>query len=99
MVEPAVGTLNLYQRISNGVCAVLLTGTPGVIGVALARVLPVASYAPMSQFAPCGRLMPRWSVAGHSASLTVSASMAGLPGCSASVNAGPPLSANGPSNG
>src|SRR5688572_6317551 len=48
----------------------------------------------MSQWEPCGRAMPRWSVAGQAASLA--ASMAGLPATRECVNVGPPLSARGP---
>src|SRR5438067_2404759 len=44
----------------------------------------------MSQPAPCGRGTPRWSVGGQLAS--TAASMAGLPGWSAMVSVGPPLS-------
>src|SRR6185369_251193 len=43
----------------------------------LIRSIGKVSTAPMSQCAPCGRAMPRWSSAGHPASLP--ASMAGLP--------------------
>src|SRR5215216_4009438 len=55
------------------------------------------SKAPMSQAAPCGRLTPRWSVAGGGHS--TAASIAGLSGCKAWVCVGPPLSASGPSRG
>src|SRR5215211_3680632 len=54
----------------------------------------------MSQRGPCGRLTPRWSVAGHPLlALVRPASMAGLPGRSARVSVGPPLSCSGPSRG
>src|SRR5215203_1153559 len=55
------------------------------------------SKAPMSQAAPCGRLTPRWSVAGGGHS--TAASIAALPGSKAWVCVGPPLSASGPSRG
>lgn len=50
------------------------------------------SKAPMSQPEPCGREMPRWSVAGGGQ--PTAASMAGLPEPSAWVCMGPPLSAS-----
>src|SRR5215216_4490023 len=55
------------------------------------------SKAPMSQAAPCGRLTPRWSVAGGGHS--TAASIAALGRCKAWVCVGPPLSASGPSKG
>src|SRR3954469_17997985 len=61
-----------------------------------ARESPTASYAPMSQAAPWGRLIARWSVAGQSKELA--ASIAGLAGGSAWVNVGPPLLRNGSSS-
>src|SRR5437870_4546206 len=53
--------------------------------------LPLASPS-------CGRVMPRWSVAGGGQS-GLPASMAGLPAIRASVWVDPPLSASGPSFG
>src|SRR5688572_17270146 len=52
----------------------------------------------MSQRAPCGRVMPRWSVLGGGQPLSTP-SMAGLPGSSACVCVEPPLLASGPSCG
>src|SRR5439155_5385044 len=57
----------------------------------------VASCAPMSQAGTCGRVTPRWSVAGHPTSSP--ASIAGLPGSRARVKVGPPLSRRTPSCG
>ena len=48
------------------------------------RVLLLSSNAPMSQPAPCGRLIPRWSVAGHVAA-PLAALTAGLVGSNAWV--------------
>src|SRR5215208_8131018 len=50
--------------------------------------------APMSQAAPCGRLTPRWSVAGGGQA--TAASIAALGRCKAWVSVGPPLAASGP---
>src|SRR6478609_8644894 len=55
------------------------------------------SYAPISQFAPCGRETPRWSVDEQVALSPVL--MANEPGSSAMLRVGPPLSASGASNG
>ena len=55
------------------------------------------SNAPMSQATPCGLVTPRWSVSGQEA--LSPASMAGLPGSSAWVSMGPPLSCKGPRSG
>ena len=46
------------------------------------------SYAPISQCAPCGRVTPRWSVAGQTESLA--ASMADEPSCNGMVCVRPP---------
>src|SRR5207244_13000445 len=51
----------------------------------------------MSQAAPYGLAMPRWSAAGQAA--TSPASMAGLPDNNAIVWVNPPLSSRGPSFG
>src|SRR5215217_5756510 len=95
MVEPACGTLNLYQRTSSCVSSVPCV-VPVEIGLALARELLVSSNAPISG---CSwlRVTPRWSMSGHQ--FVLAASIAGLPGSSACVKVGPPLSANGPSSG
>src|SRR5439155_18760473 len=66
--------------------------------------VPPTSYAPISQVAipsplpSSGRGKPRWSVAGGGQS-SPPASIAGLPGNSAWVGVGPPLSCSGPSCG
>ena len=52
------------------------------------KVKPCASKAPMSQRVPCGRLTPRWSVAGQLDGSPVS--MAGLPGRSGKTWVLPP---------
>jgi hypothetical protein len=75
------------------------TAVPAVIELA-ARVVAAGvatSNAPVSQARPAGRSAPRASVAGQPA--FVPASMAGLPGPSAIVATGPPLSDRGPSSG
>src|SRR5207245_3313177 len=48
-------------------------------------LLGTNSNAPMSQAAPWGRATPRWSAGGGGHTLLATASMAGLPGRSASV--------------
>src|SRR5581483_9181610 len=58
-----------------------------------------SSNAPMSHAGPCGRVTPRWSVAGQPAPVAGTASMAGLSGSSARVRVGPPFSARGPNSG
>src|SRR4051794_11068053 len=58
-----------------------------------------ASNAPMSQRTPCGRVMPRWSVAGGGQLLAVTLSIARLPVSSAWVAVNPPLFCKGPSMG
>ncbi len=55
--------------------AVAVGGTMVLVGVAVAGALCSSSKAPMSKAAPCGRAMPRWSVAGP----LDAASTAGLP--------------------
>src|SRR5262249_57976495 len=67
------------------------------LGDAVTVIVVVAgtnSNAPISQPAPCGRAMPRWSVVmfgSHRPAL-----IAGLPGSRAMVWVGPPLSASDP---
>src|SRR5579884_154798 len=53
----------------------------------------------MSHRGPCGRETPRWSVEGGGQLPAVTASIAGLPVCSAWVGVNPPLFCNGPSKG
>ena len=75
------------------------TAVPAVIELA-ARVIAAGvatSNALVSQARPAGRNAPRASVTGQAA--FVPASMAGLPGLSAVVATGPPLSDRGPSSG
>ena len=55
-----------------------------------------ASKAPMSHAAPCGRLTPRWSVAGGGIRRSRHRSLGSAP--SACVCVGPPLFASGPSS-
>ncbi|MBC6942306.1 MAG: hypothetical protein DWB45_06245 [Xanthomonadales bacterium] len=55
------------------------------------------STAPMSQPAPCGRAMPRWSSAGHALASPLSIALPSSPG--SSVGRPPPLSCSGPSKG
>src|SRR5271154_5260017 len=56
-----------------------------------------SSTEPMSQCAPCGRAVPRWSTLGQAASLP--ASTAGLDAAGRSVSVQPPLSWSAPSCG
>ena len=69
-----------------------------------ARVIgqSVASNAPISQCGPWERVMPRWSrlLTGQAAQMaSIPASITALPGSSAIVQVGPPLSCKGPSIG
>ena len=82
----------------------MVTLEPGrpILGNAL-LILPVfasapVSNAPISQAGPCGRVTPRWSVAGGGQS-GLPVSIAGLPSKSAWVKVGPPLFCSGPSLG
>src|SRR5579862_6892454 len=93
----AVGTAVL---VADGIGVLLGTGLEVLVGVFCGVAVGVemlASYAPRSQLGPCGRVTPRWSVAGHCVSSAVS--MAGLPASSTRVSVGPPLFASGPSSG
>ncbi len=58
-----------------------------------------ASYAPVSQWAPCGRVAPRWSFPLTGALVQVQsfpASIATLPAPRAIVRVGPPFAARAP---
>ena len=64
---------------------------------AVVALAVATSNAPMSQPPPAGRRAPRASVVGHTSAAP--ASIAGLPGFSATVWTGPPLFAGGASRG
>ena len=59
----------------------------------------------MSHLGPCGRLIPRWSVAsgpepsGGVGQIVLPPSISGLPACGRRVRVGPPLLASGPRSG
>src|SRR5690554_553234 len=92
MVESAAaGTL--YQLTPVVLVLVPLIGVPLVNCWAVLRVSLVTSTAPISQAAPCGRVIPRWSVAGQEAPPP---SIAGLPAWGRRDIVGPPLSCSGP---
>jgi hypothetical protein len=81
-----------------GVAVVI--GVPVGLGVGV-EAGPCTSNEPMSIRPLTNRAKPgpRWSKKGGGEKFGSPASMAGLPGNSACVNVGPPLSCNGPSNG
>src|SRR6266540_447678 len=79
--------------VATGVSIGVLVGV--LVGVTVGGVESTStSYAPISQAAPCGRVTPRWSVAGQP--VFVPASMAGEPASRAWVCVKPPLFARGP---
>src|SRR5262245_20861459 len=74
-------------------------GDVALKAVTVGAVVSTYSYAPMSQCAPFGRAMPRWSrlLTREAAQVESSpASMAGEPASSAKVLVEPPLFASGP---
>src|SRR5215207_2376869 len=88
-VGVAVGRIGVAVGVSVGVPVSVLVGV-FVGGVESTS----SSYAPISQAAPCGRVTPRWSVAGQPVFVPVS--MAGEPASRAWVCVKPPLFASVP---
>lgn len=100
-VVVAVGVVDgvvvgVFVRVAVAVGDAVLVGDAVAVGEGLGYD---DSYAPISHPACCGRVVPRWSMAGQSVPLLLPVSIAGLPESRAWVCVDPPLFANGPSCG
>ena len=92
-VAVKVTTVPWAKIVPDGLLAMLPAPVPAVATVSVVG----ASNAPMSHVLPCGRVVPRWSVARQVA--LSPASIARLEACRAWVWVLPPLSAKAPKSG